>query len=121
MNKVIKYLDSYYLSLDERMRCCIDVSYHYALAFSICVIVGSLTYYFGNIGVELFLVSAVVAVPMIAIRMLALRYLKSHQQDLYIKEVLDQVLYTEDEQDTNNDIDPDEDDDDWFMKIAKGK
>ena len=116
-------MDAWYYSLPTKTRSMIDVCCHVVIAFWIIAIIGSLTYYLGNICKELFVLSALLSLPMIPIRILTLKYLEACKRDQYLKEVLDEVLYQDNNglrhDDSKSSID--DDDEDWFMRIANGR
>jgi hypothetical protein len=123
MNKIISKIEQWYRSRSKGFRLSMDLIYHFLMAYSILLIIGSLTLYIGQVSIELFLYSFLFALLMIPVRILTLRYLKKCDQHDYLQQVLSEVLNKDDHRNppTSSSHDKeDDDDDDWFMKIAKG-
>ncbi len=121
MNTLIKHIDTWHNSLTDTAKSALDLLLHYLIAYAILLNLGGLTYYLGNICKELFIYAALLALLMIPIRLLAVYLIVMHKRDKYIKNILREILYSE--QPTTGSIknqNTDDDDDDWFMKIAKG-
>lgn len=99
-----------------------DLCYHFFLAYAIILIIASLTIYLGRISVALFFYSFIVALCMIPIRLIAIKCKKVYSQNAYLRQVLDELLYTDNNlsKDVSRQDRDEDDDDDWFMKIARG-
>lgn len=122
MNTLIKYIDNWHSTLTDPAKSVLDLLLHYLIAYAILLNLGALTYYLGNICKELFINTALLALFMIPIRLLAVHFMLMHKRDKYIKKVLSDILNTS--KSSNRTIDSsdtdDDDEDDWFMKIARG-
>jgi len=98
-----------------------DLAYHFFVAYAIVLIIASSTIYLGDISIDLFFYSFLLALLMIPVRIIAIRCKEIYYQNTYLKKVLDEILYTDDNRDENftSPESDNDDDDDWFMKIAR--
>lgn len=121
MNTLIKHIENWHNGLTNTTKSVIDLLVHYVIAYSIILNLGALTYYLGNICKELFTYTALLALLMIPIRLLAVHLITIYKRDKYIKQVLNEILNDDSSANRsfNNETD-DDDEDDWFMKIARG-
>ncbi len=118
MNKLIIRIEYWHTGLSPSWKNRIDLLQHYLLAYWILLIIASLTLYIGNICTEMFEYCALLALPMIPLRIVVRNYYGQRRHNEMLQNVLSEIL--NEDQTSQNDTD-EEDDDDWFMRIAKGK
>ncbi len=111
---MIDKLDHLWLQLPGWQKAVLDVIAHYFIALWILCCLAGLTFYLGNICIEMFIMCAALAILMIPIRIIAVRLLRDARQSHYLDDVLREVWYNG--ADVKKDDRSDLDDEFWFMR-----
>jgi len=122
VNKVVSKIESWHKHLSSKSKYRLDLGLNYLLAFWILTIGASLTFYAGDISSEMFLNCAILALPSIPLRIVIKNYLERCRHEKLLDQMLSEVLHDPPSKSNNRTTprDSDDNDDDWFMRIARG-